>query len=154
MEIRQATLNDLQFIQQLGHELLEYERTNFDSTLDTNWPYSEAGLEKYRQAISTKYTLIAFDSNKPVGYLIGSLHHPPIDSARHLAFGRIENIFVRTESRSKGIGQKLFEIFRNHCKSQGINRLEVLVNSKNTTALNFYKKINFTPLRLTLSQQI
>lgn len=153
--IRKATKNDIKLVQQFGFELLDYERQNWDPTLEADWPFSEAGKKAYEKAINEKYTIIAEDEKKhPVGFLIGKIVRPDKDAARKVTIAQLENIFVYPDSREKNIGKQLFEHFKSYCKTEGVNKINVTVNAKNTTAIKFYEKTNFSPSRLFLSQEI
>ena len=71
--IRQAKESDIEIIQQFGYELLDFERRNWDKSLDAKWPFTEAGKQKYLEAIKDKYTIIAEIDGKAVGFLIGKV---------------------------------------------------------------------------------
>ena len=152
--IRRATLKDLKTIQQFGYKLLDYERQNWDSALDVNWPFSKEGEQKYRTAITDKYTIIAEKDKKPVGYLIGKVIDAAPGSARHIKQAYLENIFVSDSDRKSGVGTKLIADFKDYCKKEGVNRINVSVLAANTTAVDFYQKTGFLPRSLSLSQEI
>ena len=45
IEIRKASLEDLEIVRNLNNELFKLEKENFDSTLVENWPLSEDGKQ-------------------------------------------------------------------------------------------------------------
>lgn len=152
--IRHAELSDLKTLQQLGYELLKFEHDNWDPSLDLTWPYSAAGEAKYRQAILEKFTILAYDNKNPIGYLIGTVHTPPANSARSIITASLDNIFVRESARHSGVGHQLVDSFRQHCIALGVNNINVTVNSINKNAIAFYEHENFLSSRLTLSQKL
>ena len=152
--IRRATLEDLKTIQQFGYELLDYERRNWDPTLDINWPFSKEGEQKYRAAITDKYTIIAEKDKKPIGYLIGKIVDIAPGSARPIKQAYLENIFVLDSARKSGVGVKLIAEFKDYCKKEGVSRINVNVLAANTNAVDFYQKVGFSPRSLSLSQEI
>lgn len=149
-----ATLDDLKIIQQFGYELLDYERRNWDSTLDPNWPFSKDGEQKYRTAITDKYTIIAKKDGEPVGYLIAKIIDISPDSARPIKQAYLENIYATNSARKSSVGTMLISNFKTYCKKEGVNRINVSVLAANTTAINFYQKVGFSPRSLNLSQEI
>ena len=152
--IRHATTDDIETIQKLGFELLDFERKNWDPSLDANWPFSEEGKKKYLAAIENKYTIIAEKDGEPVGYLIGKLIDISPDSARPIKQAYLENIYVSESMRGANIGSEIFANFRDYCKSEGVSRINVSVISDNENAIKFYKNVGFSPRSISLSQEI
>lgn len=152
--IRRAALEDLKIIQRFGYELLDYERQNWDPALDINWPFSKEGEQKYRFAITDKYTIIAEKDKKPAGYLIGKIVGAAPGSARNIKQAYLENIFVSDSARKSGVGAKLITEFKDYCKKEGVSRINVSVLAANTTAVDFYQKVGFSPRSLSLSQEL
>ena len=151
---RRATLEDLKTIQRFGYELLDYERQNWDPAVDINWPFSKEGEQKYRSAITDKYTIIAEKDKKPIGYLIGKIVDIAPGSARPIKQAYLENIFVSDSARKSGVGAKLIAEFKDYCKKEGVSRINVNVLVANTNAVDFYQKVGFSPRSLSLSQEI
>lgn len=152
--IRRATESDIEIVQQFGYELLDFERKNWDNSLDPKWPFTESGKQKYLEAIKDKYTIIAEMDGKSVGFLIGKIIKAPAGGARHLSQARVENIYLNEGVRGSGIGAKLIENFRDFCYSNDVNRLDVSVLADNEAAVEFYKKMGFKPRSLNLSQEL
>jgi len=152
--IRQAKESDIETIQQFGYKLLDFERRNWDNSLDAKWPFSEAGKQKYLEAINEKYTLIAEIDGKAVGFLIGKIIKTSAGDARHLNQARVENIYVDENIRKSGIGAKLIEKFKDFCRNNDVNRLDVSVLADNEVAVEFYKKMGFKSRSLNLSQEL
>lgn len=154
ISIRQATLDDLKTIQQLGFELSEYERKSWDKTLDSNWSFSKEGEAAYIKAISEKISLIVEQDDTPIGYLICKILHPGPNDARHLVTAYLENIYVKPDFRGSGIGKKLFTELCTRCKKENVQKIDVMVNSKNIPAIKFYEKMGYSPSRLMMSCEL
>ncbi len=152
--IKRAKINDLETVQQFGYRLLEYERNNWDPDLELDWPFSEQGKDAYTKAINDGYTIIAEIDGRPVGFLIGSIRRPKAGTARQITAAQLENIFVNEDARVKGVGKKLAEEFKKYCLAEKVDKLNVVVNSENVGAIEFYKKIGFLPSRMILSQDL
>ena len=152
--IRRAKIEDLATVQQLGFELLKYEHDCWDDSLDLDWPFSEAGEANYRKAILERVTILAEDDDKAAGFLIGSIQKPAPGAARNIATAQLNNIFVREEWRGQKIGERLAEEFRQLCKAEQVELLNVTVNSQNEAAIAFYNHIGFAPSRMLMSCKI
>ena len=152
--IKKAKLEDLETIQHFGYQLLLHEKDNWDNSLESDWPFSDEGKAAYTKAIQEKYTIIATANEKPVGYLIGSIRKPKSSDARQITTAQLENIYVDSDNRGHGIGEKLARAFQEHCISNNVDKISVTVNAKNEGAINFYKKIGLIPSRIILSQSI
>ena len=90
--IRQATLNDLQSIQNLNYELFKLEKENFDSTLIVDWPLSEEGKQYFEELINNEYVIIATENEKIIGYLAGTINEK--GSYELIQYGEINNMLV------------------------------------------------------------
>ena len=154
VKIRRAELDDLKEIQQFGYQLLKYEHDNWDNTLELDWPFSEQGEAAYIKAIKEKYAAIAEVAGEPVGFLIGSVKHPDPKSARQITTAQLENIFVDKKVQGQGIGKQLAQEFKKYCLAEGVNTINVTVNSRNNQAIQFYEKIGFLPSRVFMSLNI
>jgi len=58
----------------------------------------------------------------------------------------ITDLFVAARFRGKGIGERALEIACEHCRAQGINAIELQVESENRAAQGFYRKHGFEQL--------
>ena len=152
--IRRAKESDITTIQEFGSKLLNFERENYDSSLDKNWAFSDEAKTKYLDAIRNRYVSIAEVDGQPVGFLIGTIITPTNNSARQIKQANLQNIYVDEDMRKTGLGKKLIEDFRQYCRSNGVVRLNVSVLARNTTATDFYYNNGFEPQSLNLSQEL
>jgi GNAT superfamily N-acetyltransferase len=83
-----------------------------------------------------------------VGYLAGRMQK------QHAAYtGRrseLENMFVKDDYRSSGVGAKLVDAFFEWSRKQGTRYAMVNAFSPNTRAIAFYEKQSFEPYSTTL----
>ena len=131
--IRNATLDDLQKIQELNLKLFEKEHKEYDNLLDMHWTFSEAGTTYYHNRISQDEgcVLVALVDNKIVGYLCGGLTEA--EKYRRLPIvAELENTFVLDEFRSKGIGKQLYTAFIDWCTSKNVGKIRVEASAQNT----------------------
>lgn len=152
MNIRRANINDLEDIQRLNKMLFDLEYSKYDKTLNVDWPYSEDGINYYRDSIENKITLVCEDNNNIVGYLIGELNTEY--SYNNINQAEMCNMYVLESYRGKGIGTKFFEEFKTICKDNGIKEIKLVASYDNKDAIEFYKKNNFKEKEITFKIKI
>ena len=150
--IRQATLNDLQSIQNLNYELFKLEKENFNSTLIVDWPLSEEGKHYFEELINNEYVIIATENEKIIGYLAGTINEK--GSYELIQYGEINNMLVDNNYIGSGIGKQLINRFKEYCKSKNINDLKVVASAKNKNAIEFYRKQGFNDFDITLTMSM
>lgn len=74
IEIRKATIDDLEAIQELNNDLFKLEKANYDTTLVIDWPFTETGKSYFIDLIHNHYVIVAEDNNIIIGYLAGSVN--------------------------------------------------------------------------------
>lgn len=142
--IRKAKPEELQIVQDLNHDLFLSDADK-DPYLNLNWPY-EDGKNYFQKMISgeTGICLLAEISGQVVGYLAGSLKKE-VPTYRPVQLAELENMFVKSEYRSQGIGEKLATEFLSWAKENGAKRALVSAFTPNTRALKFYARVGFKP---------
>jgi GNAT superfamily N-acetyltransferase len=147
--IRKAKAEDLRAVQDLNHALFESDSSS-DDTLNLNWPY-EDGEEYFRRMIAgeTGVCYVAEVNDEIVGYLAGSikLEQPSYSTVRR---SELENMFVKEEFRSQGIGEKLAKTFLQWSKSSGVAKSFVQAYAPNQRAIAFYQRAGFAPYSVEL----
>ncbi len=155
MEIRKATIDDLQEIQRLNLLLFKKEAKEYDSTLNTDWTFSEPGKKYYTDKIKDKKSLalIAEEKDKIVGYLVGGIRK--VHNYRNIKLmTELENMLVLEGYRSKGIGLSLMKEFVKWSEELGVSRIHVEASAANLGAINFYKKNGFKECNLSLELEL
>ena len=150
--IRIANINDLGYIQELNNELFKLEKENYDPTLVSNWPLTEEGKNYFTDLINNHYVVLAILNNEIVGYLAGTINEK--GSYEEVQYGEINNMFIKDNLRGYGIGKRLINSFKDYCKENNIDNLIVTASSKNSNAINFYKRNGFEDFNLTLTMNI
>jgi ribosomal protein S18 acetylase RimI-like enzyme len=155
MKIRNATIKDLESVQELNFKLFKHD-SKYDDTLDVKWPYSKNGLFYFKKSLTNKnkITLVCENNrNIMIAYLIGGIMKT-YSYRKNIKIAELENTFVESKYRKEGIGTKLFDEFKKWAKSQKVSQLKVYAYSKNTNALLFYSKNKFKEEELILTQNI
>lgn len=152
MDIRKATLDDLDIICELNNQLFKLEKENYDSTLVENWPLTNEGKKYFKDLINNHYVIVALLDDKIAGYLAGSIEEKGVYEL--IQYGEINNMLVIEEYRGTGVGKKLIDNFKEYCKSQNIDNIKVVASFKNKNAINFYRKNGFEDFDLTLTMKI
>ena len=152
--IRKATEADINTIQTFGSKLLNYERENYDPSLDGDWAFTDQAKAIYLKAIQEQYVIIASIDDAPAGFLIGNIIQPKPQDARKIKQANLQNVYVDESQRRSGIGKQLVDTFKKYCVKEGVNRLNVSVLAANKTALSLYEKTGFRPRSINLSQEL
>ena len=150
--IKKATIDDLNTIQELNNKLFELEYNNFDPSLKIGWPYEIAGEEYFKDLIENQIIYLAIMNKEIVGYLAGSIHVE--NSYNTTSIAELDNMFILEEYRKYGIGTKLFNEFKDYCKKNKIEELNVTASSKNINAIKFYEKNGFENFETTLKMSL
>lgn len=141
--IRDATEKDFDIIQALNAALFVEDHVN-DDAIDTHWPMSVEGVEYYMKSLMDprKLVLIAESSGKPVGYLIMSSENKW--RWRRVKTGELENMYVVSSLRRRGIGKALVGRAKEWAKTHGAERIYVSAFANNASAQAFYKSVGFS----------
>jgi len=138
-QIRSASLDDLEVIQDLSVKLSEKEEQEFDPTIDPEWNKTEEATEYFRHRIQEEdgFALVVEDK-KVVGYIIGGLREA--ESYRNnLDIAELETMYVEPKYRSQGIGTRFVDKFENWAEQREADRMRVEVTSQNKKGISFYE---------------
>ncbi len=126
----------------------------YDKEVDVNWAHTEVGKKFYEDKIKKEsgVCFVAEIDNKIVGYFVGG--RKDVASYRNVTVAELENIYVLEEFRSKGVGKKLMEAFKNWAKELKVDKVAVNVFALNEKGINFYKREGFLPQDLTLEMHL
>ena len=149
--IREATLNDLEKIQELNLKLFEKEYEEYDKLLDLNWSFGKVGTKYFKDHISKDdcFVVVALIDDEIVGYLCGGLTKAEIYRKLPLT-AEVENTFVIEKYRSKGVGTKLYNNFLEWCKKKKVGKIRVQATAQNEKAINLYRRNGFKDYTLIL----
>lgn len=151
INIRNATEDDLETIQELNLKLFEKEIKEFDSSLDKNWTFSEKGKSYFTDRIKKGIALIAEVGGAPIGYLVGG----EAETQEYRKIGKtaeLDNMFVLEKFRQKGVGKALVNGFFKWCKENGYKKIRVDASARNNNAINFYRKLGFADYSISLEK--
>lgn len=153
--IKNATLDDLENIQELNLKLFEKEYKDYDPLLNLDWTFGEAGTKYYQDKITKDdgCVIVALVNNRIVGYLCGGLTEGEVYRKLPVV-AELENTFVLDEFRSKGIGKQLYNKFVERCKIKNVGKIRVEASAKNDLVINFYRNNNFKDYSLILESDI
>jgi ribosomal protein S18 acetylase RimI-like enzyme len=87
--------------------------------------------------------LVAESASRAVGYCLARVsQHPAVFSKQ--TYGYINDLFVESSYRRKGVGKALFEATARSLRDRGIRDLEVSLVPGNRMASAFWRKLGFT----------
>ena len=143
VEVRKATIKDVDDILRLNFELFKKERREYDKLLDMSWTYGE-GKKYFQRRIIRKdgFAAVAECKGRCVGYLCGAINK--MESYRiQKRHAELENMFVEKKFRGQGIGRKLAERFFDWCRENKVERVSVSTSFANNKGVHFYEKLGF-----------
>lgn len=146
--IRKAKIEELKIVQDLNSELFTSDGPR-DKYMNHNWPHNE-GKEYFSKRIvgDNSICLVAEIDNQIVRYLAGAAMD--VESWRPVKRTELENMFVKEEFRSQGVGAKLVEEFIKWSKEKGVDRSLVVAYATNEKAIQFYQRMGFDPESVSL----
>ena len=143
---------DSQLVNRYREELKKYLKDVLDENgISNDNEKTEKIIEEMKQFIEDKSAIIigAFQKEKLLGFIWGYKTNVNNKMRIHI------NYFVVDEkSRKQGIGSKLIEKMYKIAKTMQIEKVELMVTAKNTTAINFYKKQGFEVERVKLCKKV
>jgi GNAT superfamily N-acetyltransferase len=138
VEIRVATEDDVPLILSLIRELAEYERLAHE-VVATEETLRDSLFGERRVA----ETLLAYLGDDPAGFAL-FFHNFSTFLGRPGIY--LEDLYVRPEFRSAGVGRTLLVRIAGLAKERGCGRLEWAVLDWNEPAISFYKRIGASPV--------
>lgn len=155
MEIRAATLKDLNDIQKLNLMLFKKEQEEYDSLLNLKWTFGKEGTEYFKKKLTKEDScvFVADVKGEVVGYLAGGEVRAE-DYRKLPKVAELESMFVLEQHRGKGVGTKLNEGFIKWCKSRKVQIIRVQASAPNNKAIRFYRKKGFESYTLILEKKI
>ncbi len=145
MQIRPANTNDANILAELGaktfYETFREFHTEKDMQQYIKKAYSVELMTENLSKESIQY-FIAFDEDKPIGYLklIKDASHEKLASEKNI---ELEKIYVLKEYLDKKVGKELMLQAINFSKQNNFETLFLGVWQENHRAVNFYKKFGF-----------
>lgn len=146
MQIRRAALTDLDAIESLWREMMD-----FHTVLDeyfTLAPEADANHRDYMTGLiqdEAKRIFVVENNNQLIGYLMAEINaYPPI--FLHRNYGHIGAISVTKSARCEGVGRQLLESALDWFREQGVRRVECAVAVENPLSQGFWKRAGFRGL--------
>jgi len=142
--IKNATIDDLQKVQELNLKLFQKEYKEYDPLLNLKWTFGKEGTKYYKNRIlkDDGCVLIAIVKDEIVGYLCGGIKKAEV--YRNLPIvAELENTLVLEKFRSRGIGKQLFDEFIKWCKNKKVGKVRVEASAQNERVIKFYRTNNF-----------
>ena len=152
--IRKAKIEEVETIQKLNNELINYEmEQGFDSYIK-DWALSKESKDYFLDLIKNQFVFVSVVDEKIVGYLAGSIYNDLSYSYYDGLTAEANNMFILREYRAYGIGRKLMNSFVEWCKLNNAKRIMVTASSKNERTIKFYRNMGFEDINLTLRKDL
>jgi GNAT superfamily N-acetyltransferase len=135
--IRSAVEGDVAALVQLIHDLAEYERSPDSVKVDP--VLLQAALFGPSPAV---FAHVAEEEDRIVGIAVWFLNYSTW-TGRHGIY--LEDLYVRPEARSRGIGRALLTELASIARRSGYERVEWSVLNWNESAIRFYRSLGAVP---------
>ena len=146
LNIRDATADDIPLILQFIRDLAEYEKEPETAVATAD------DLKRYGFSPDPKFrVLIAEWSGAPAGFAL-YFYHFSTWRGRPTLF--LEDLFVRTQHRGKGIGKALLVYLAKIAVAENCGRFEWQVLDWNTPAIDFYKSLGAEVMKEWLTMRV
>jgi GNAT superfamily N-acetyltransferase len=141
MKIRKATLKDKKQIFKLFDELTgEVNKKRGYTTYDRK--SIEVGSKVFEEIIKRKDTMIFVADDEKEKRLVGLITFYLLPNIRHgWHRGHVEDIVVTKKYRNQGVGTRLFEAIKEHCRINKIKVIKLNSGIELTGAHKFYEKM-------------
>jgi ribosomal protein S18 acetylase RimI-like enzyme len=143
MRILPAAESHIPEIVEIWKEFMDYH-----SDIDPYFARNEEGHSKFEEWLKelmksdTALVLVALDRGMVLAYSLSQINQrPPLFDK--VDYGYIYDLAVKSEYRRKGIGEKMVDEILGWFKSRWIDRIELMVLSKNHAAFSFWNKQGF-----------
>lgn len=131
VHIREAAFGDIDGLIPLLQELFSIE-----ADFGFNEDLQRRGLKMMLEPCESRCILVAFAGSRIIGMAsIQTL----ISTAEGGLSGIVEDVVVTPEWRGKGIGRYLLEVIEAWAHIKGLKRIQLLADTTNTPALEFYR---------------
>ena len=112
--------------------------------------------EKYLSPVmksENSLVLVALDGERVVGYSFSQINKSS-DLEKRTKYGYIHDLFITSDYRRQGIGEKIYGEIIKWFHSKDIDRVELQVIAANKMADSFWRKQGFTDFQNTLYRRI
>lgn len=135
------TLMDLQ------KELINYMNQKYDQDITINYYELDETKQLYKNYLTESRSLVLFvkdvSSNEIIWHLNGYLY-PYLSKFRGGIWSYLDSVYIRDSYRSQGIWKELMKQFTLRSKEQWCDHMRLLVDIKNTEAVELYKELNLS----------
>ena len=135
--------DDIPLLARLGQELYHYIET-----IDPVWrtsPHAADNLKAHLDELYTKryaITYVACANQEIIGFITGTIILRPPVILPHRD-GLIDNAFVTSSWRDRGIGTRLAHMMLAWFREQGVDEVRIHYQVSNTRAVAFWEKVGF-----------
>lgn len=141
INLRQATVADLEILLQFEQNILEAERP-FNSSIKP----VDASYYDLKDMINDDNTLllVAYIDNQIIGSGYAQIRPSKTSSLIHKTHSYLGFMYVETEFRGLGINNKIIDELIKWTKNQGVSNLYLDVYEGNKAAIRAYEKVGFS----------
>ena len=154
--LRRAVEEDFRNLHRMMVSLLTYEHENFDNSLRLDWANCEAAKNALLSAIQTCIVFIIYHEEEAIGYLLGRISEPSVNSARGESATAFLLLTLDGELLLTEIAHSRVKlsVHQQHVVALGVGSINVTVLANNQDARAFYEKMGLLPRNIVYSGKI
>ncbi len=140
-----AGAEDLETLVALEALLFAEDAGVHDPHADVTWPLRE-GLNDFARLLADEdsIVMVARRDDTIAGMVVGyTARSSP--TRQPVSFGVLRSMYVRSDARREGVGQRLTDAFIDWARRQGCVEVHVDSYFRNTSARQLYERCGFTP---------
>ncbi len=143
MEIRKATLDDLEGVKDLKLQAKASE-ARYNTSLRPLADSREEYVRYLRDDLASEdgVVFVATDGDEAVGTITGRIH-TTLPIRVHRKQGNVSNLFVASHYRGRGVAAKLVRELLRWFRGEGIADVYLSVHCGNAPALKLFRKLGF-----------
>ncbi|MFP4356135.1 MAG: N-acetyltransferase family protein [Phycisphaerae bacterium] len=154
--IRPAARSDAAALRAMWSQMADqhnsYDRECWDWTPDSPKAFEARFLEMLGD--DDAVVLVAVDGgDAPIGYAVGRCEESAAPSAVRRK-GTVYDLFVLSDWRAHGIGERLMHVIESELKQQGARELHLQVARDNETAIRFYQALGMRPVAVRMYKRL
>ena len=140
-----ANRGDVESLVELEALLFAEDAGVHDPLADVTWPLREGAADFQRLlADDRSVVLVARRNGTVVGHVVGYTARPS-STRQPVTFGVLRSMYVRSDARGQGVGQRLTEAFIDWARDQGCVEVHVDSYFENAAARRLYERSGFAP---------
>jgi ribosomal protein S18 acetylase RimI-like enzyme len=154
LNIREAKLEEIENIEALYKDLKSMENKKYGQACSIHWSFKKQDSKYFGKRLTqdSGIVLVSEEDDKLTGFICGFISDQ-VDKDKK-RYAKVENIYVASSMRGKGVGSRLVDAFLKAAGEKGAQLVKVAPIMANETARDFYLHKGFEKYAVVLQKTI